>query len=129
LAITVQKWVAMANVNKAILNMRIEDWHLWLPLYTPYNKCKHRNIRTIKTLNPTIRSPETHSAKILFPHLGVDPHDLLAPALSIATSPLAITGRNQKAPIFGTRTTGDKRKYRTYALTRGFPRIRVFVLG
>jgi hypothetical protein len=25
LTITVQKWVAMANVNKAILNMRIED--------------------------------------------------------------------------------------------------------
>jgi hypothetical protein len=25
LAITVQKWVAMANVYKAILNMRIED--------------------------------------------------------------------------------------------------------
>lgn len=71
----------------------------------------HRNIRTIKTLNPTIRSPETHlSAKILFPHLGVDPRDLLAPALSIATSPLAIIGRNQKAPIFGTGTTGDKRK-------------------
>ena len=57
--------------------------------------------------NQTIRITQKHlSAKILFPHLGVDPRDILAPALSIATSPLAITGRNQETPIFGTGTTG-----------------------